>query len=135
MTSITGRITLDGPFFSKNPGDTVRENIHAFLEGVAQDAETKVRDVLRAGEPGRAPVRELGADARVSQYVVGRVESLVGKRWQLHAVVSPSRKGLSKRQAIALTAAASKIERRVHVFRQLRAAGRASRHDFAKGLS
>ena len=133
-TPAISRIAFDGPLFTKDTRKTVRGNIREFLEGAAAEGQQAVRDVLRSGEGSREPIREIGEDARVSQFVVGRVESLTGRRWQLNLVTSPSTKGLDKRRSLALMAAASRLEKRTRAFRRLAIAGRAARHDFAKGL-
>lgn len=133
--SITGRITFSGKFFTvRDPGQTIKDNIRDYLLEIAREAEADVRAAMRAGESGRRAVRLIERDARVSQYVRGRVQSLSGRPWQYHAVVSPDRTGLSRPAAIALFAAASRIEGREHPFRNVRRATRRGVRDLSRGL-
>ena len=76
--SVRPKVTIDlsGPFFERDPGRTVRGNIREMLEGLAEEGErivTSLWPVLTGA--GRAGTR-------------GRAESLAGKPWFLHAVVS-----------------------------------------------
>lgn len=69
-------IAFEGPFFTKDPTQTIRGNIRAMLEALAEQGQQDVQD--------HSPVLTGAFKAGV----VGRVASMSGKRWQLHAVVS-----------------------------------------------
>lgn len=126
-------VTFTGPFFAKDPAKTLRNNIRDMLEEIAETAEREVRQQLSAGEGSRATLAAI-PNGRVSHFVRGRVASLTGKPWKLHAVISPDTSRLSATQAISVMAAASKLERRTHAFARTSRAIRAGRKDLAKGL-
>lgn len=131
----TTRVNFSGAFFAaRDPGRTIRDNIRAMLEDIARNGEREIRAAYRAGEGRRAPVRAIGRNARVSHFIVGRVESLTGKQWQYHAVVSPVPRGLTGAQAVALNAAASRVEGQIHAFRDAARKNRAGLRDLAEGL-
>lgn len=111
-------VRLSGPFFEHDPRKTVRQNIRAMLEAVALEAQEDVRSnfpvLTGAGRAG----------------VVGRVASLKGKHWELHATISQQhvypwarRSGAtirSGRNVVANSANAAyrggKLERKLHMF-------------------
>ena len=72
------KVTFTGPFFEKDPSDTLRVNIRAMLQGMADEGEGAVQAIL-------APHNRSGA---LSGSIHGRTKSLTGKPWALHAVIS-----------------------------------------------
>lgn len=128
-------IDLSGPFFTKDPRRTFRQNIRDFMDVVAKEGEEDVKTQMRSGEGGRKPMRGI-QPARVSGHVVGRTRSLGNRRWSTTAVVSVNNTGLTQRQGVTLMAAASVLERRHRYFRRtlsrLRKAGKTV--DLLKGL-
>ncbi len=131
--SLKSQIDFSGPFFTRDPAKAFAENIRDFLQEIADDIAADVRQQMQAGEGGRAPVAALG-NRRVSEFIRGRVEALAGKPWHYHAVISPDKSGLSDKQAIALYAAASQIERRSHPFGRSVRATRRQRTNLTKGM-
>jgi hypothetical protein len=109
-------IKMDGPFFTKDPAKTFRQNVRVMMDAIAAEGEADVRAQLRAGQAQRAVVT--GTGGRVADDAVGRTTSVSGKRWAVTAVVSANRAGLPRAQAISLRAAASVIEGRLHPFRK-----------------
>jgi hypothetical protein len=124
-------VDMTGPFFRRDPVKTWRDNVKDFMDEVAALGEAEVKAQLRQGEGIRAP---LSVGGRVSNYVVGRTSSLSGKRWAVTAVVSPRPSG-SRREAIAVMAAASEIEAREHVFRTASARLKRAKTNLLKGLT
>lgn len=118
-------VDLSGPFFTRNPGLTLRGNIARMMEGIASEGERLVRQDLARGESARATIRRLGD--RVSGHAIGRVTSLSGKHWLATAVLSVNNRGYSRAQGISLMAAASSLESRQHSFRRVAQAIRRSR--------
>jgi len=116
-TTVTAHVDLSGPLFQRDPGKTLRGNIRKMMAGVAAEGERIVRENLRAGQAGRAPISALGD--RVADHAIGRVTSLTGKHWMATAVVSVNNSGFSPKQGISLMAAASSVEGRSHAFRAL----------------
>lgn len=129
-------IKKTGPFFEGDPLKKWDANVQALMAGYAKEGEADVVGQLRSGESGRAEVSN--GVGRVSDYIHGRVASLGGKRWHRTAVVSVNNHGLlSKQQGIALMAAASLLEARLHAFRKTKgrlARARAANIDLLKGL-
>lgn len=69
-------VELSGPFFQRDPAETLRGNIRKMMAGIAEEGEKAVK--------ANYPVRT-GAGRRG---VVGRVASVTGKPWMASAVVS-----------------------------------------------
>ena len=69
---------LSGPFFTADPRKTIRQNIRAYQDRVAEVGEAEVRARLL---PGRS------ADA-IRDRIRGRTSSTGGRRWATYAVVS-----------------------------------------------
>jgi len=113
-------ISKTGPFFTKDPAKTFRQNIMVYMDAVAAESEKDVKAQLRVGQGSRYPVSAKVTPARVADHVVGRTHSLSGKRWQVSETTSVNSSGLSKKQAIALMAAGSWLESQVHAFRKTR---------------
>jgi len=107
----TTRITsihYDGPFFTKDPRKTFRQNIRTMMRAIAEEAQQDIETQMRHNQGRRAPIAELGD--HVSSHVVGRVKSLRGKPWQVTAVISVNNTGFTPAQGISLMAAASEVE-------------------------
>lgn len=117
-TKIATTINAKGPFFTKDPAKTFRQNIRVLMDELAEAGESDVKAQLRSGEGGRFPLGGGIRPGRVSGHVVGRTSNLSGKRWQVTAVVSVNNRGFSKVQAVKLMAAASWLERTVRPFRR-----------------
>lgn len=115
-TSVT--VDLSGPFFERDPGKTLRGNIEKMMEALAAEGERSARSALQSSEGSRAPIRLIGD--HVSAHVVGRVRSRAGKKWRASAVVQVYNEGLDQRRGRSLMAAASVVEKRTRVFRNLR---------------
>lgn len=115
-TKIATTIDLSGPFFKSDPRRTFRQNIRVLMARLAEEGEADVKAQLRQGEGARAPIFALGD--RVSDHAIGRVTSLVGKRWAVSAVISVNNSGYSRKQGISLMAAASSVEARTRAFRR-----------------
>lgn len=137
-TRIVTAISLEGPFFTKDPAKTFRQNVRVLMDEIAELGEADVKAKLRQGEPARRAMRGIQPD-RVSAHVIGRTQNLAGKRWAVSAVVSVNNRGFSPKQGITLMAAAASIERRSHVFRRttarLRRANKLNRAELLKGLT
>jgi hypothetical protein len=114
---IATTIKLDGPFFAPDRDRKFLANVHDLMAAIAEEGEADVRAQLQAGEGSRAPVRGV-QPARVSGHIRGRVVSLQGKPWRYNAVVSPDTSNLSRKQAIAVMAAASRLESRTGAFKR-----------------
>lgn len=135
-------ITLEGPFFARQPSRTFRQNIRVFMDRVAQVGEAEVkRRLLTDGREG----------AHTEPFVLGRTRSLSGRRWACTARVSVSTQGLSAPQAIRRQAIAAGrhqlfphgttrgAEGQTHAFRDSRKAVedamKAHAGDLTKGLT
>jgi len=134
-------IDTSGPFFTKDPRKTFRQNIRTMMARVAEEGEQDIQAQQHAGESGRAPISYSSAGwsgDRVSDHVVGRVESLRGKPWQVTAVISVNNSGFSTSQGIALMAAHAEVERQTHAFRRttgrLRRSRKVNAAELLKGL-
>jgi hypothetical protein len=114
----SSRIDMSGPFFTNDPRKTFRQNARVLLDRLQEEGEADVKQQMRGGEGGRAPISQGVSPSRVSGHVVGRVVSLTGRPWQATAVVSINNYGFSKAQGIALMAAAANVERETHAFRR-----------------
>lgn len=140
-TSITAKAEYIGPFFEKNVDYAIEDNITQILLGFAEAGEQDVLRKLAETDRGRAALRlpDWPAENRVSDFVVGRVRSMEDHPWHRWVVVSPSRQGLNREQAIGLYAASARVERATHAFRTTatalrRAVKEMKAVDMAKGL-
>lgn len=82
MKSMT-TVDLTGPFFTKDPRKTFRQNARVMLQAIAEEGEAAVK--------ARAPYytgRSGDPNAHIRDFIRGRVVSLRGKPWALTAVVS-----------------------------------------------
>lgn len=113
---------FEGPFFTRDPKKTFRQNIRDFDEALAREGEAAVRQEI-------AP-----RSKRVAERVRGRTSSLGGKRWQVSSVVSVDTSGLPRKEAIAIMAIASRIEGEIHVFRRVTSALRRQRNRLSEEL-
>ncbi len=113
--NVTARVTLDGAFFTRDPGKTLRANVRDMLEGLAAEMEREVKGII-AGAAGSMP----GYTGWSYEHTIGRVESYSGKQWGTWAVVSANTEGMSKADAIRTKAAAATIERRFHPYRRVK---------------
>lgn len=118
MTKIATTISFEGPFFQRDPAKRFRQNVAKFMEQVAEVGESDVKAQLNAGMAGRSPISAGVSPSRVSAHVVGRTSNLNGKRWAVTAIVSVNNSGMSRRQGVALMAAASVLEGRYRAFRR-----------------
>jgi hypothetical protein len=131
----SAQVSFSGPFFQKDPAKTLAANIRDLLEETVGLMAADVRQQVEAGEGRRSAIRAIGPNARVSQYIRGRVASLSGKPWHYYGVISPDRSGLDAKQATALYAAASEVERRTHAFNRTSRATKRQKTDLTKGLA
>lgn len=139
MSRFASNISKTGPFFTKDPAKTFRQNIRVMMDALAAEGEADVRGQLQAGEGSRYPLGGGIRPGRVSAHVKGRTHALTGKRWAVSAVVSVNASGLNARQAIKLQAAGSVVEAETHAFRRTRgriARARAvNRAELLKGIA
>lgn len=140
MTEIRTATAFSGPFFERDPKETVRQNIRDMLVALAAEGQSQVQAVF--------PVKTGAGRAGV----VGRVQSMTGKPWYLNAVVSEqhvypwgTHRGAtirSGRRRVANHGAAEyrggKLERKLGMFarvnRQLQQSRAVIAADLSKGL-
>lgn len=115
----TTRITLSGDFFRGDPKKKFDDNVLDMLTKLAAWAEQEVKSAI-ASRAGRMPFYT----GHSRESVRGRVESISGKDWHRHLVVSANTAGMGREEAIATKAAAASIERRWHMFRRVSSAVR-----------
>jgi hypothetical protein len=133
------RVTVDvtGPFFTKDPSKTVRQNARRMLSALADEGASKISQAFAAGDSSRDPISRL-APEHVAEHVVGRVHAKSGKAWALTAVVSVLNAGFTASEGISLMAAAARVERSVHAFRDVTSSIRSYRAvlgaDLTQGL-
>lgn len=121
-TRYTTRITKTGPFFRGDPAATFRQNAHDLMKAVAREGVADVAGQLRIGDGERRPIS--GTTQHVSDYVAGELRKAPpGPNYR--AVTFVRNRGLSRERAVALMAAASTVESKVHAFR--RSKGRIAR--------
>jgi hypothetical protein len=111
------QVTLDGPFFRRDPGKTFRQNVRDMLDVLSGEMEAFVRGEI-AGHAGSMP----GYSGWTWAHTIGRTENYMGKRWGTWAVVSANTNQMSARDAIRTKAAAATIERRWHPYRKAKSA-------------
>lgn len=124
------KVTLDGPFFRRDPAKTLWENVRDLMDKLAEYGEQEVRQQIEARE-GSMPYWTGWTRDRVS----GRTRSHSGNRWAVTAVVTASTNGLDKNAAIRTKAAASTIEARWHPFRKTAGLMRKARPLFQHNLT
>jgi hypothetical protein len=132
--TLRAEVELSGPFFTRDPGKTIAQNVMDFEDTIAAYGQEKVRSaiVTRAGSMARWT-------GWTRDHVIGRTRAEMsrgGRRWRTVAIVSANTDGMSRADAIRTKAAASSIERRWHPFRRASFAMRAqvSRANFTKGI-
>ncbi len=129
----TKSVAFSGPFFTKDPVKTFRQNVRSLMDAVATEGESAVRSEIEshAGQMRRYT-------GHTARSVRGRTSSLSGKRWQVSAVVSTDTGGMDRTEAIRTKAAGASIERRWHPFRRVASALRRSKAaisaDLTKGM-
>jgi hypothetical protein len=114
---VTTKVELQGDFFRRNPGKTLRQNVRDMLDGMAAWMEAEV-----AGEIESHASSMPGWTGWTRDHVVGRTHSNAGSRWGTWAVVSANTRAMDRDKAIRTKAAASTIERRWHPFRRVKSA-------------
>ena len=124
------RVDFSGPFFQKDPRKTIRDNIRDMMGGLAKEAERDVQQQIAGRSSSMRSYTGWTHD-----HVRGRTQSLVGKRWQVSAVVSMNTQGMGARDAIRTQAAAASIERRWHPFRRTASAIRRARAVMSANLT
>ena len=117
MTGVQTKITLEGDFFKRDPGKTLRQNVRDMLDELAAWMESEVQSGI-ASKAGSMPAYTGWSH----EHIVGRTSSLSGHRWGTWAVVSANTEGMGRTDAIRTKAAAATIERRFHPFRQVKSA-------------
>lgn len=131
--SVTPTVDFSGPFFTKDPEKTIIDNVQKMMQGVATEGAGAARTGLAANQQSRALIRELGD--RVSDHVIGRVESRHGKEWHTAAVVQVYNEGLGAEESRSLMAAASFVERQTRAIRDVTRQLRAARAVLAANLT
>lgn len=117
MTDVTYRVQLEGNFFKRDPGKTLRQNVRDMNDALAAWMEGEVQGLI-AGHASSMPAYSGWS----RDHTVGRTESYSGKRWGLWVVVSANTEGMSRSDAIRTKAAAATIERRWHPYRTVKGA-------------
>lgn len=110
---VTAKVELDGDFFRRDPGKTLRANVRDMMEALAAEMEREVKSII-AGAP------MAHSTGWSYEHTIGRVESYAGNRWGTWAVVSANTSGMSRADAIRTKAAAATIERRFHPYRRVK---------------
>ena len=127
-------VTLEGNFFTHDPGKTLYKNIGDMLDALSGDMETAVRGVIE-GHAGSMPYYTGWTRDHTFGYTTS---PRTGKHWALWAAVATVTQGMSRADAIRTKAAASGIEARWHPFRAVKSAVYRSRAlisaDLAKNL-
>lgn len=132
---VSAKVELKGPFFTKDPGKTVRQNIKDFLDKLAEYGEGRVQKAIES-KRGKMPYSK----GHTRDRVIGRTRAELargGKRWAATAVVSANTDGMEKKEAIRTLAAASSIEGRFRPFKSTTyaMAQKARTVDLTKGLN
>lgn len=116
-------VTFSGPFFTKDPAKTFRANARSMMRGVSLEGEAAVKDILEAGESGRAPISNGVTPVRVSGHVASGIPYTPqgGKRSKTGAIlvnVYVPNFGMTRNEGRALMAAYSRVEQETHAFRK-----------------
>ena len=133
--TVTTKVELLGPFFTKDPGKTLYANIGDMLESLASELEARIADEV-AGHAGQMPFYT----GYTREHVTGYTTSpKTGKHWALWAAVGVPTSGMGRADAIRTKAAAATIEARWHPFRNAKSLVYRSRAlisaDLTKGLN
>lgn len=119
-------MVYSGPFFEHDPKKTFRQNARVMLKAIADEAAADIQTQLRAGESTRSQIHVGGG--RVSAEVEGYTRGVrSGNPWALTARVHIRNTGLTKKRAVSLHAAGSRLEGRIHAFRKTTSAMRRAR--------
>lgn len=113
---VTAKVTLDGNFFRRDPGKTLRANVRDMLDALAAEMEKEVKGII-GGAAGAMPRYTGWSYQHTRGYTTSGV---TGRRWQTWAAVSAYTADLSKVPAIRTKAAAATIEKRFHPYRRVR---------------
>jgi hypothetical protein len=124
------QVKLEGPFFERDVRRTVRANIRDLMDKLAAEAEADVKAQMDA-RAGQMPHWTGHTRSRV----VGRTQSLRGRRWEVSAVVSVNTDGMSRSDAIRTKAAGAQMEARFRMFRRTAAAMRRARAILSANLT
>lgn len=112
MTTLTTDVTLEGPFFRRDPGKTLRGNVRDLMDALAEQMQSDVRTEI-AAHAGSMP----NYSGWTWAHIRGRTVSRTGKRWGTWARVSAYTEDLDAKEAKRTKAAAATIERRWHPWR------------------
>lgn len=140
MIQTRSSISVEGPFFRNDPRKTFRQNGRVMLRGLEEEGSRDVESQYRAGQGQRAPISSGVTPNRVADHVEGRQVSTRGNPWQVTAVISvhPAA-GMGGRQAVALMAAASRVEGQTGAMRKttarLRRARKINAAELLKGIA
>lgn len=134
MSNVTVKVELDGNFFKRDPGKTLRTNIRNMLDALAPVLDQEVESQIRS-HAGDMPF----FTGFTAAHVVGYTTSAkTGKRWGTWMAVGLPTTGMNRAEAIRTKAAAATIERRFHPFRSVKSAVYRARPlltaDLTKGL-
>jgi len=114
--SVTTKVQLEGDFFRRDPGKTLRMNVRDMLDKLAAWMEAEVRSDI-GSHAGSMP----GWTGYSQAHTIGYTTSAkTGKRWGTWAAVGAVTAGMDKKQAIRTKAAAASIERRWHPYRRIK---------------
>lgn len=116
--NIQQKVTYSGPFFTGSPSKTFYENLGDMLDQVAGEMEGMARSEISSHE-GQMPYSIGWTEAHTFGYTRS---PKTGKVWATWAAVGVPTTGMGKEQAIRTKAAAASIERRFHVFRNVKSA-------------
>jgi hypothetical protein len=122
------QVDLSGPFFTRDPGKTVKGNIRRMMIALGDEGDRAVSEAIS----GLTLPHSTGWTL---DHVVGRAHANSGNPWWLTAVISANSSGMSAKDAIRTKAAAASIERRFHPFRRVNSALRRSRAVLAANLT
>ena len=150
QVAVTTRVTLEGPFFAKDPSKTFYQNLHDMLENLAQEMGENVRSAI-ASHATEMPYWTGWTLRTVEGYTQSKQ---TGKHWATWAAVGTVTAGMNRADAIRTKAAAAGrhtprgvrpngttrgIEQRWHPFRNLKSGIYRSRAllsvDLAKGMN
>lgn len=109
-------VVLEGPFFTRDPGKTFRQNVRDMNDALADWMDEQAESGV-ASHAGSMP----NYTGWTAEHTVGRTHSNSGNRWGTWAVVSANTAGMSAADAIRTKAAAASIERRWHIYRGVKA--------------
>ena len=90
-------VELSGPFFTRDPRKTLRANIRAYMDRIAEVGEAEIARRMTGSREANA----------TRGHVWGRTSSVTGKRWAVTARVSVDTRGLDKQQAVRRMAIAA----------------------------